>query len=301
MEDPALRDIRLFVAAVQHGSLSAGSRVFNLSANAASVSVKRLEEMLGVQLLLRTTRAISLTAEGEIYLEQCRLLLEAVEAAQSSVGPLRDELVGPVRVSAPSDLGRYTLMPMLDAFLEQHPGVRLDLWLSDDVYDVVDTRIDISIRYGALEDAELVARRLYRDRRVAVASPEYVERHPPITHPAHLAQHKALIWHRPGRALNHWGFSQDDEYITVEVSGHRSANDGVLLRNWAIEGHGVVFKCGLDVRADLEAGDLVDVLPEWSGSEIPLHLVLPGRGPKPARVQRLVSALVEGFAQIPPP
>ncbi len=298
MEDPSLRDIRLFVASVQHGSLSASSRAFGLSPNAASLAVKRLEELLRVRLLFRTTRTISLTAEGEIYLGQCQSLLEAVDATQSSVGPLRDELAGPIRIAAPSDLGRRTLMPMLDAFALEHPGVQLDVWLSDDLSDVVKTRTDSAVRYGAMMDSDLVMRRLCHSHRIAVASAEYLRHAPNITHPRDLAQHRALVWQRPGRRMVRWQFQQDGQESEVEVRAHRTSNDGAVLRHWALEGHGVVFKAHLDVAKEWAAGDLVDVLPQWRGVALPLYLVLPGRGSRPARVQRMVQALVEGFAAL---
>lgn len=296
LDDPSLRDIRLFVASVQQGSLSAGSRVFNLSANAASVAVKRLEELLDVQLILRTPRSISTTDEGRVFFEQCTSLLEAVEATKASVGALRDELEGPVRISAPSDLGRHTLMPVLDAFAASHPGLQLDLWLSDHVHDIVDARIDVAIRYGAQPDSELMARVIFRDRRVAVASPAYVERRGRPSHPNALAEHDILLWHRPGRTLDHWTLFQGAAPHTVEVRASRSSNDGVVLREWALAGHGIAFKAWLDVAQDLASGALVDVLPDWRGEPMPLYLMLPGRGPRPARVQRLTAALVEAFA-----
>lgn len=298
MNDPSLRDVRLFVYAVRQSSLSAASRGMGLSPNAASLAVKRLEQQLGVRLLMRTTRSISLTTEGKIYYEQCTILLDTVDATQNSVKPLRDELVGPVRVATPSDIGRQRILPMLEQFTQAHPRVTLDVWVSDELYNIVTSRIDVAIRYGQLTDSDFVTRQLYPDYRVAVASPSYLEKMPPIKHPKDLKNHKILVWQSPRTALTHWRFSRQGHTQTIEVHAHRYANDGVILRQWAIEGHGIVFKASLDVVQDIEDGTLVDVLPDWRGAALPLHLVVPSKGARPARVQRLIQTLQQEFKHL---
>jgi DNA-binding transcriptional LysR family regulator len=298
VDEPSIRDIRLFVAAAQTGSLSAGSRSYGLSANAASVAVKRLEERMQTRLFHRTTRSLTLTTEGRVYLERCRGILQAVDAAHRSIGPLRDTFTGPIRISAPSDLGRRTLLPILDAFCALHPQVQLDVSLADDLLSIIDARIDIAIRYGRLDDSGLVAKRLLLDRRVAVASPAYLETAPPITRPTDLAAHRILMWRRPGRRMDQWTFEGADGAQTIRVDGHRTANDGAVLRAWALSGHGIAFKARLDVLPELIAGTLVDVLPDWRGVSLPLQAVMAGRDYRPARVQRLLSHLLQHLADL---
>lgn len=297
MPDPALRDLRLFVAAARAGSLSAGSRALDLSPNAASVAVSRVEGLLGVRLIQRTTRSMALTSEGEVYLSHAVRVLDAVDAAQMAVGPLRDELHGPIRLAAPTDLAERHLVPMLTPFLQQHPGVRLDVLASDAVANIVGSRVDLAVRYGALPDSDLMARRLTTTHRVAVASPDYLAAHPPLSEPADLAQHRILQWHAPRTTLTHWGFHRDGESRQVALSGSLLANDGRILKRWAVLGLGIAYKAHLDVAHELAQGTLVDVLSDWRGDALPLHAVWSGRAHQPARVAALVAALRQSFAE----
>jgi DNA-binding transcriptional LysR family regulator len=292
MSEPSLKDLRLFVSVCRAGSLTSGALRLGLGPNAASLAVKRLEAALGVRLLRRTTRAMTLTPEGERYFAQVERVLAGLDEARAEVTWSRDQMDGTVRLSAPADLARHWLLAVLDAFQAAHPAVRVELMLGDPVLDVVHERVDLALRLGDLPDSALVARRLVDDHRIAVASPSYLERAGHPRHPEDLLHHECLTWFRAGNPRRQWVFSRGEERVAVEVQGRRAASDGEIVRRWALQGHGIAYKSRVDVRADLRSGALEALLPDWEGEHAPLHVVLPGHGRRPARVRALVEHLV---------
>lgn len=292
---PALDDLQLFVRVADTGNMSQVARQLGLTPAAASATIKRLEAGLQVTLFERSTRSLRLTQAGESYLGYCRQALELLEEGSSHVRAGREGLSGLIHVSAPSDLGRAVLHEAFNQFQARYPGIVLVLHLSDSLQNLYREQIDLSLRYGALQDSSLVARPLAENRAVLCAAPAYLKKNGKPETLADLQQHNCLRLYRNGQLHSHWRLQKDGELHTVSVSGDRAADDGALARQWALDGLGIAFKSWIDVRSDIEAGRLLQVLPDHNGEPYPLCAVMPSRQFQPARVRALADFLAEHF------
>lgn len=289
----------LFTA--REGTLSAAARQLGVTPAAASATLKRLEAQLGARLFERSTRAMRLTPQGQTLIDYAQRALDLLAEGESLVSADRGALVGTLRVAAPSDLARGTLLPWLDDFLALHPDLQLALSVGDRLLDVMRDEVDVALRYGELADSRLVARRMVLTRRVLCASPAYLARHGAPTLPQDLVQHNCLVFQLGGRPSRRWRFERDGQWTEVRVGGNRSADDAALARQWALAGVGITLKSALDVHGDLASGALVRLLPEWQGEPYALHALLPSGRFVPARVRALVDFLAERFAVFAPP
>ena len=291
-----IADLQVLVQTARGGTLTAAARALGITPAAASATLKRLEVQLGTRLFERSTRAMRLTPQGQILLDYAARAFELLDEGQSQVHADRATLVGTVRVAAPSDLTRNTLLPLFDEFMRAHPGLQLQLSVADRVLDVTRDEVDVAIRYGALADSRLVARTLAVAHPVCSASPDYLRRHGTPRTPQDLAQHNCITFDRGGRRHRAWRFCRDGQWTEVRVDGDRSVDDASLAREWAIAGCGVILKSEIDQRRDLASGALVPLLTEWRTEPYPLHALLPSGRFVPNRVRALVDFLVERFA-----
>lgn len=292
----SLDDLRLFVRTAELENLSAAAREMDRTAATASAALLRLERRLNARLFARTTRRMRLTEEGRVFLEAARKALAALEEGEGALAEQRQALTGPLRLSAPSDLGRSWLRGWLDDFLDAHPGVSLELSISDSLTDLYRSNIDLAVRVGWLEDSSLVRRQLTTTRRVAVAAPRYLARAGIPADPRELAQHDVLCLAPGGQVRVRWPFRSRDERLEVEISGRRSSDDGAVVRDWALAGYGVAYKSWFDVAGDIRAGRLALLFPDWYQEPMPLQLVfLQSRFPS-LRQRRLIEFLQERFA-----
>jgi DNA-binding transcriptional LysR family regulator len=296
-----LGDIRLFVEAAEQGGLSAAGRKLGLTPAAASARLSKLEAALSTRLFERTTRSLRLTDEGRLYLNHCRQALQALDDAEAALHAGRNVVRGKIRVSTTSDFGRNLLMGWLDAFNALHPDVTFALTLSDSVSNLLQDDIDLAIRFGGpREDSSLVARPIAANRRMLVASPDYLARHGTPGSPADLARFQCLVLVIASGPLNEWAFARGDdvERYTVPLETSREANDGAVVRNWTLNGYGIALKSMWDIDADLRAGRLAIVLPEWRYMpEAPLHAFYHRNRYQPPRVAALLAFLRERFAR----
>lgn len=286
----ALLEMQTFLEIVDRGSLSAAARSLGAVPSTVSSRLTALERRLGVRLLVRSTRQLRLTDEGRVYLADCRRILDEIERTEACLGRLRGTLRGSVRLTAPSDLGRGRLRPLLDTFLDANPRLQLHLHLSDDVVDLVGEGIDLALRVGPLPGSTLVARRLTAGHRIVCASPGYWARHPRPSTPEELAAHECLLWTSERVHEATWTFAES----AVRVQGRRSSNDGELVRAWALAGYGVAYKSFWDVEADLARGRLEPALTACV-QPVNLSVVYPSGQHLPRRVRSLIDHLVEGF------
>ncbi|WP_434728498.1 LysR family transcriptional regulator [Pseudomonas soli] len=292
-------DLQVFVSTVATGSFSAAARQLDISPALASGAVQRLERSLGFRLLVRSTRRLRLSDEGQRYLPHARQVLEALVEGEMALEQGREEIGGVLRLSMPSDLGRNVLLPWLDEFQLQHPGISLQLRLSDQVADMVGDRLDASIRYGQLADSGLVALPLAPDnRRTLCAAPSYIARHGAPRTPEELAGHNCLRYVMGEQTHERWGFHLPDGVRTVSVSGDRTSDDADVVRRWAVAGLGIVYKSRLDVLADVRAGRLVELFPPECCQAAPLQLVCVHRQAVSPAIQRLRSYLGEKFVEL---
>jgi len=290
-----LDELRVLIECEHGGSLTAAARVLGVTPAAASALLKRLEAKLGTRLVERSTRALRLTPPGEAYLGYAQRALELLDEGAAHIGDDAKRLRGTIRMSGPSDLTRNVLLPWLDEFLEAHPGVELQLGVSDSLQDVVRDQVDVAVRTGELADSRLVARRLAMSHRIAVASPDYLARHGTPSDPSELANHECLSYRIRQRRETTWRFWRDDALdaapLVVRLNGRRSVDDAEIAHRWALAGHGVLYKGELDVRANLARGALVRLFPGWVGDPLPLHAVMPSQRFLPQRVRALVDHL----------
>lgn len=295
-----LAPLQLFVAAAETGSFSAAARRLDVGAVQASATIARLERELGVRLFERSTRRLRLTDAGEQWLPHARQLLDTWADGQAALRDAAGDdrpLSGRLRVSLPSDLGRQHLWRWLEdaAASEAGSGLQLELRISDRLADLVQQPVDFAVRYGEPPDSSLVALPLAPDnRRVLCASPAYVARHGQPDTPADLQAHDCLRFVLGDSLHGRWRFtSPAGDATTIEATGSRIADDGGLVRQWALAGLGIAYKSRLDVADDLAAGRLVALLPGWLGEPAPLHWMAVGRHRLTPALRRLAGRLRE--------
>ncbi|WP_311223660.1 MULTISPECIES: LysR family transcriptional regulator [unclassified Acidovorax] len=295
-----IADLRVLVETARGGSLTAAAQALAITPAATSAMLKRLEAEVGARLFERSTRAMRLTEQGQTLLDYATRALELLEEGASQAASQAGALRGTVRVAAPSDLSRSLLLGWFDDFMLQHPGVHIALSVSDRLQDVRRDAVDVAMRYGELADSQLMARRLCVTRRVACAAPAYVARCGAPAHPSELADHDCLTLHIAGRRELRWWFEPEGggDAVSVPVPGTRSVDDGAIAHDWALAGRCVVYKSALDVRAHLQSGALVALLPGWRGQRYEVNAVLPSNRFVPARVRALVEHLAQCFAAL---
>ena len=275
-------DVEVFRAIAQSGSLSAAARRLGLTPMTVSRRLASLEGELGVRLFHRTTRSVSLTAEGETFLPFATTLLEASEGARISLKSYAGTASGVLKVTAPTVFGQSVIMPLIPALLAEHPALRLDLTLSDSIVDIVALGIDVAIRIATLRDSGLIARALAPNRRVLCASPNYLERHGVPTTMDALLNHRRIALH----GMPYWPFMRGGEPVAMRAEGVFSANSVEAVRTASRQGLGVAMLTYWDVRDDLDTGalhlvELEDVTPE----ELFITAILPTRQHVPHRVR----------------
>lgn len=290
-------ELRLLIECAHGGSLTAASKVLQITPAAASAMLKKLETRLGARLIERSTRALQLTAAGERLLDYAQRALDLLDEGLAQVSESTGQLTGRIRLSASNDLTRRVLLPLLDEFLDLHPGVELQLSVSDAVLDVVRDQVDVALRYGELADSGLVARQLTRTHRMAVASPDFIARHGRPATPADLVDFECITIKMGNRRELQWRFWAVDAPqappVLVRVKGRRSVDNGEITHRWALEGRGIVYKSELDIRQSLASGALLRLFPGYVGSPFPLHAVMPSQRFMPQRVRALVDFLAQ--------
>ncbi len=286
-----LENLSLFLRIVEKGGLAVAGREVGLSPATVSERLASLEAYYGAALLTRTTRAISLTEEGRALVEGARRLLAEAEELESRVRRGANVISGPVRLSAPEDLGRHLLVPVIDAFLAEHPAVTVDLNLTDGNVDIVGQGMDFAIRHGMLADSSLRAKSLGENRRIVCAAPAYLAAHGTPVHPDELAAHDCIVMRFGQNIDRDWPFLINGVMRKVTVHGRRVVNDGGLVRQWCREGRGIALKSIRDVADDLATGALVELLEDFSAGGTALQIVYPPSAVQPRRVRMLIDRI----------
>ena len=289
-----IQEMSSFVAVVEAGSFVGAAQSTGLSKAAVSRHVGELEHRLGVRLLQRTTRRLSLTDEGRMFFDRAKELLEAIDEAESELTLRAGEARGVIRVNAPLTFGALHLAPLWGPFADANPKVSLDITLGDRVVDLVDEGYDLAIRISSLPDSTLVTRKLASTRMVLCASPEYLERHGAPAHPLELAQH-AVISYRYWSTRDEWHFTGPEGPVNVRIASRIHTNNGDTCRRAALAHHGVILQPDFIVGEDLRRGDLVEIMPAYRSVELGIHAVYPSRKHLPLKVRRLIDFLVEAL------
>ena len=280
-----LKQMETFVAVAARGSLTAAALAEGVAPAIIGRRMDALEARLGVKLLLRTTRRISLTHEGSAFLEDCQRLLIEVNNAESSVSAGGVKASGHLRVTAPAGFGRRHLAPLVPAFLARHADVSLSLNLSDRVVDLINEGYDCAVRVGDLPDSSLVSVRLADNRRQCVAAPAYLKRAGVPAHPSDLSRHQCLTLSSEASQSRGWAFLVDGTVTHLRPGGRLDCSDGQVLHGWCLQGLGLAWRSTWEVQGDIEAGRLVSVLDAFAAPPNGIFAVFPSARHLPLRVR----------------
>jgi len=270
-----LKQIESFVAVAQRGSLTAAAQAEGVAPAVVSRRLDGLEARLGVKLLARTTRRVSLTHEGAAFLEDCVRLLADFASAEASVSAGGVKASGHLRITAPAGFGRRHITPLVPAFLAEHPDVSLSLNLSDRVVDIVNESYDFALRVGVLADSSLISVRLADNRRLCVGTPGYLKRAGTPQHPSELVQHECLLLSSDASQTRGWAFSVDGEMVHLRPHGRLDCSDGQVLHDWCLQGLGLAWRSTWEVEREIASGQLVSVLDDFAAPPNGIYAVFP--------------------------
>ncbi|KQN29400.1 MULTISPECIES: LysR family transcriptional regulator [unclassified Sphingomonas] len=289
------RALEIFAAVMREGSFSAAGRTLGLTPSAVARSIDRIEARLGVRLLLRSTRALTPTAEGQAYLQTARRILADLDDAEQQLAD-QGAPRGRLRISAALSHGRLCIVPLLGEFAALYPHILVDFALSDGIVDIAAGQADVAVRFGALPDSPLTARKLGESGRVIVAAPDYLAQYGTPVVPEDLHAHNCLNFNFR-RTEPIWPFRRDGGDIVLSVKGTIEANNGETLGQLAAAGVGVARVGAFSVVDDIAAGRLVPILEDFNPGDVELiHAVFVGGSQTPARVRVFVDFLSERLA-----
>jgi LysR family transcriptional activator of dmlA len=296
-------DLEFFAVLARAGSLSAAGREMGISTAAVSRHLAQMEERIGVALVNRTTRRMSLTAEGEVYREHARRIVTGMDELEEALGPAKSTPKGLLRVNATLGFGRNHVGPLVSRFVKKNPEIEVQLQLSVNPPPITDDAFDVCIRFGAPPDSRLIARHLASNRRLLCASPSYIARHGTPRVPEDLARHHCITIRQGDEAYGVWrlkGRGRQGAAKAVKVRGSLSTNDGGIAVSWALEGHGILMRAEWDIDRHLASGRLLQVLPQYDTPDADIHAVYPQGHQNTQRVRAFVEFLAAEFSQIRP-
>ncbi|MEJ7808593.1 MAG: LysR family transcriptional regulator [Telluria sp.] len=291
-----LTQIEAFVDVADKGSLAKAALGQHITPVMLGRRIDALEKRLGVKLMHRTTRHLTLTEQGVLYLDHCRKLLADLGHADRIVSEGRHKATGHLTVSAPAAFGRKHVAPHAAGFVAAHPDVQITFNLTDRVVDLVRDGYDLGIRIGGVIDPSFVAVRLASNRRVVCGTPAYFERNGIPRTLDDLAQHNCLAFNLQGGQQRGWYFQQDGKAVTIRAEGNLNCNDGELLHRWASESLGLAWRSSWEIQAQLASGELITVLDEFALPQYDIMAVYPQQRHLPAKVRFFIDMLREIYA-----
>jgi len=294
-------DLGFFSTLAGAGSLSAAARELGVTTPAVSKHLALMESRLGVPLVVRTTRRMSLTPEGELYLQSARRILSEIDGMEELLGVSKATPKGLLRVNATLGFGRSHVAPLISRFVRKHPQVEVQLQLSVNPPPLTDDSFDVCIRCGAPPDSRVIARYIAPNRRLLCAAPAYLGKHGTPKVPNDLTKHNCIGIRQGEEAYGVWRLSsgRGKGAITeaVKTRGNLTTNDGEIAVNWALEGHGILMRAEWDIERYLRNGRLVHVLPQYHTPDADIHAVYPQRHQLAARVRAFVDFIALSFSQ----
>ena len=292
-------EMAAFVRVVDSNGFSAAAPALGLSPSAVSKLITRLEARLGVRLLQRTTRALHLTQEGEVFYAAAKRIVGEIETLENQIAGQSSTPSGVLRVTTSLAFSTHQLAPVLSEFLARYPLVQFELLPTDRVIDMVEEGIDVALRIGRLADTSFMARKIGEDKRLICAAPSYLARHGRPQRPEDLRRHNCLV-SRDRTQLNRWPFKVDGQVVEIEVSGRVAVTEGETQMQLALQGVGIVRVTRLTLAHAIRDGSLVPLLGEFSAEEsVGIHAVYPHRRHLAPKVPAFVNFLIEKFT--PPP
>ena len=272
-----LEDLQVVLKVAEFRSITAAAANLDMRTATASAALKRVENALGVELFVRTTRQLRLSSAGEKYIPQCEQALIMLDQAKQNMKQDLDIVDGELRLSLSSDLGRNMVTPWLDEFMDSHPNVSLKLNISDSNIDFYRDAVDIALRYGSPNDANLYGFKICDVPVLLCATQTYLDKNGIPEHPHDLPSHNGLFYQLYDVIHDVWHFSDVETDYKIKMSGNRASNDGDLVRRWCVAGKGLAIKSCLDMSSDLISGKVVSVMPEFKPRSTELWLISPSR------------------------
>ncbi len=295
-----LKQLETFVSVAQRGSLAGTARALGLAPAIIGRRLDALEARLGVKLLLRTTRRLSLTHEGSAFLEDCQRLLADLANAEASVSAGGVQASGHLRMTAPAGFGRRHVAPLVPLFHALHPEVSISLNLSDRLVDMADEGFDCAVRVGDMPDSSLVSVRLADNRRLCVATPAFLARHGVPQKPADLARFQCLTLSSDASQTRGWAFKGPGDgwasVVHIKPAGPLDCSDGQVLHDWCLAGHGIAWRSTWEVQSEVAAGQLVALLEDFAAPPNGIYVVFPQRKHLPLRVRLWLDFLKQHFS-----
>lgn len=290
-------DLSFFHEIVKQGSLSAAARELGVTPASVSKRLAKIEESLGVSLVRRTTRRLSLTDEGELFLANARRILTELEEMEQQVSQNRLAPKGLLRVNAPLGFGRTYITPIVSRFVTLYPDVEVQLQLTDHPLSLVDGKFEIGIRFGEVPDARLIARRIASNRRLVCAAPSYLKEHGVPKVPHDLAHHNCIVLRQNETAYGLWRFARGKHTETVKVRGTLSSNDGEVALNWVLAGHGLMLRAEWDTARYVRSGRLAVLLEDYATEPADIFAVYSERQARSPRVRAFTDFLEKSFTR----
>jgi DNA-binding transcriptional LysR family regulator len=294
-------DLGFFSVLASAGSLSAAARELGITTPAVSKHLAQMELRLGVPLVVRTTRRMAMTPEGELYLEHARRILGEIDGMQELLGVSKAVPKGLLRVNATLGFGRSHVAPMISRFARKYPQVEVQLQLSVNPPALTDDVFDVCVRFGAPPDARVIARHIAPNRRLLCASPTYLKKHGTPKVPNDLVKHNCIGIRQGEEAYGLWrlssGRGKNAKTEAIKTRGNLTTNDGEIAVNWALDGHGILMRAEWDIQRHLASGRLVQVLPQYFTPDAEIYAVYPQRHQLAVRVRAFVDFVALSFSQ----
>ena len=291
-----LKQLESFVAVATKGSLTATALAEGVAPAVIGRRIDGLEARLGVKLLVRTTRKITLTHEGSAFLEDCQRVLADLASAEASVSAGGVKASGHLRITGPAGFGRRHVAPLVPRFIAEHPDVSVSLNLSDRVVDIVNEGFDCAIRVGDLPDSSLISVRLADNRRLCVATPAYLKRAGVPQHPSELMRHECLTLSSDASQTRGWAFQVDGAVTHLRPSGRLDCSDGQVLHAWCLAGMGIAWRSTWEVEGEIASGQLQAVLEDYAAPPNGIYAVFPHAKHLPLRVRLWIDFIKHSFA-----
>ena len=291
------KEIEAFVQVMEHGSMAAAALAAGVTPVMMGRRLDALEQRLGTQLVIRTTRRLSLTDQGASYLDECRQLLARWDEAERAVSSRHQRASGHLIVSAPAAFGRLHVAPHASSFLKANPDVQLSFNLTDRVVDLMREGYDMGIRIGGQIDPNFVTIKLASNQRVVCGTPAYFRKHGKPQTLEDLRHHNCLAFNLQGGQQRGWYFLKDGKSVTVRVEGNLDCNDGELLHRWASQGLGLGWRSTWEIQKQLQSGELVTVLDEFALPAYDILAVYPQQKNLPAKVRFFIEHIKKAYAR----
>ncbi len=291
------KQIETFVSVIQHGSMTAAAQAEGVAPAIIGRRLDALEERLGVKLLLRTTRRMALTHEGSSFLEDCQRLLTDWANSEAGVSAGGVKASGYLRLTAPAGFGRRHVAPLVPQFRELHPEVTVSLNLSDRVVDLAREGFDCSVRVGDLPDSSLVSVRLADNRRLCVATPEFLAQHGTPQHPQELSRFTCLTLSSDASQTRGWAFRVQGQVVHYKPNGPMDCSDGQVLKDWCLAGAGIAWRSTWEVQQEIQSGQLVALLEDFAAPPNGIYAVFAQRKHMPLRVRLWIDFLKQQYSR----